>query len=277
MKRDLYGAGGPSPDQSQSNHYQKTQIEISKAIQNYSRENSLEQEFRFLMEEIYEEATKFSPELTVEYHVVIFNPNNQTRFTILETKRGNCNQKNNDFKDSAYGLVGKLYDKNRISEFLIVEYGFHSIEPVFHKYCSGTNTLEKLDQSEISDYWSLDEKKTFFWASSGKTVTSEDEGGNTITGEERKYAIAATIFYGHLTTSYNNWDQPLGAITLDFNTRPTNYPHFSFRNSELQAIYHILRRMRITLELMASKSTTDSLCNIINLALGRETDHGNPK
>lgn len=277
MKRDFYGGGGPPLDQNKSDHSQKNPTQICESIRNYSRNNSLEQEFRFLMEEIYEEAAKFSPDLAVEYHVVIFNPNNQTRFTILETKRGNYKQKSNDCKDSTYGLVGKLYDKNRISEFLIVQYGFHSIEPVFHKHCPETNTLEKLDQTDISDYWTPDEKKAFYWASSGKTVKSEDEGGNTVTGEERKYAIAATIFYDHLSTSYSNLSLPLGAITLDFNTKPTNYPHFSFRDSELQAIYHMLKRMRIILELMVSKSTTDSLCNVINIALGRDIDHGNPK
>lgn len=277
MKTDHYGGGSPPQGQNQSDHSQKKPIEICESIRSYSRDSLLEQEFRILMEEIYEEAANFSPDLVVEYHVVIFNPTNQTRFTILETKRGNSKQKSSDYKDSTYGLVGKLYDKDRISEFLIVEYGFHSIEPIFHKHCPEKNKLTKLDQSDISDYWTPEEKKHFYWASSGKTVTSEDAVGNTITGEERKYAIAATIFYDHLSTSFNNLNLPLGAITLDFNTKPTNYPHFSFRDSELKTIYHILKRMRIILELMVSKDTIDNLCNVISLALGKDIDHGNPK
>lgn len=238
---------------------EKTAQEILNSIRDYKSKYRLESKFDQLMNELHDELSNLSSDFVVEYHVVVFNPQNQRRFTILETKQGFSSKKDADNKENSFGIVGKLYSQNAESEYFLVQYGYHEIEP--EVYCENKNRMTKIHDRQLEKFWADDEQKVFYWASSGKSGSSGTE--------ERKYAIAATVFSGSDSIE-NSGNGPLGAITLDFNTGSKKYPNFSFREYEIQEIYRTLKIMRAIIELMISRTAIDYLQNVIKLALGED-------
>lgn len=240
---------------------EKTVQEILENIRAHRGKFRLESKFNQLMIELHDELSNLSPDFVVEYHVVVFNPQNQRRFTILETKQGPSSKKDADNKENSFGIVGKLYSQDAISEYFLVQYGYHEIEPEVYFENKPANRMIKMQDMQLGKFWADDEQKVFYWASSGKAGSSGTE--------ERKYAIAATVFFGSDFLE-NSSNDPLGAITLDFNTGAKRYPNFSFREHEIQNIYRTLKRMRAIIELMISRTAMDYLRNVIKLAMGED-------
>ena len=259
--KNLYGKGSERQELPVSNMPEKTIQEIRENIREYKKSQGLDSQFDRMMKELHDELMNLSKDIAVEYHVVVFNPTNHRRFTILESKPGFSSKKDADNKENSFGIVGKLYSQEAESEYFLVQYGYYDIEPEVYCKREHSNGMTKMDAIQLEKFWAENEQKAFYWASSGKS------GSNGT--EERKYAIAATVFLGSQFQE-NGGNKPLGAITLDFNTGPRRYPNFSFREHEIQCIYRTLRRMRAIIELMISRTAMDYLQNAIKLALGED-------
>lgn len=226
--------------------------EIRQQLQNHIAFSDMEKEFGKLMDELHKEVSDFSDSLDVEYHIVIFNREQNTRFTILETKQGIGSFTDEDNKANNYGLVGKLFTRIVLEDFLMIQYGYYSSDPKVYHY-SEKGIVEEMPEYMQNKFWDNEEKKKFYWASTGKRTSSKDE-------EKRKFAISAMLFYEE------GKKLPLGAITLDFNTQNKKYPNFAFRNNEIQIIYRTLYRMKSILEIMLSKKIMQELDSAIKLA-----------
>lgn len=259
--KNLYGKGSERQALPVAPRPEKTIQEIRESIREYRLNFGLDSKFDKVMKELHDELAILSTDIAVEYHVVVFNPKNHRRFTILETKQGFSSKKDADNKENSFGIVGKLYSQETESEYFLVQYGYHDIEPEVYCESKHSNRMTKMDDMQLEKFWADDEQRVFYWASSGKSGSSGTE--------ERKYAIAATVFLGP-DFQVNSGNKPLGAITLDFNTGPRRYPNFSFRENEIQNIYRTLKRMRAIIELMISGTSIDYLQNVIKLALGED-------
>lgn len=127
-----YGASQHMPETTQQQKPEKSALEILDEIQKYSDQRFLQRKFGKLISTLIKEATHFSKDLTVEYHVVVFNERINTRFTILESKLLVRRKKDEDSKDNSYGAVGLLYDKLIESDFLMIQFGYAGIDPVVY-------------------------------------------------------------------------------------------------------------------------------------------------
>ena len=272
-----YGGSQRMEETTQQQKHEKSVPEILEEIQKYSNQKSLQKKFGKLISTLIKEATQFSKDLTVEYHVVVFNERINTRFTILESKLLVRRKKDEDSKNNSYGAVGLLYDNLIQSDFLMIQFGYAGIDPVVYvnEEDGGQNivSIRALEDHEIEDIWGVEEKKAFYWAVSGKPIATgvgvspeQREKGT----EERKYAIAATIFFGDVSKSEDNPRKPLGAISLDFITKSKKYPHFAFRDNEISSVYHILQNIKEVIEFIILDGTSNDLMDIIKLALGED-------
>lgn len=259
---NIYGntqnSGSDNPENNDNNKPLKSTREIRQELQEHVAFSEFEIEFGKLMTELHKEVSDFSDCLAVEYHVVVFNRKLNTRFTILETKQGIGSLKDEDNKANNFGLVGKLFDRKVTEEFLMIQYGYHSEPIVYHNLDDGT--IEDMPEYSLSNFWEDNENKKYYWATTGKKTFSKNE-------QERKFAIAAMLFY----EEGNN--RPLGAISLDFNTRNKKYPNFSFRKNEIQIIYKTMYRMKCILELILSPKVIKELNKAI--AIAKQEDNYN--
>lgn len=272
-----YGGSQNGAETTQQQNLERSASEILERIKKYSNQKSLQEKFRKLISTLIKDATNFSKDLTVEYHVVVFNERINTRFTILESKLLVQGKKEEDNKDNSYGAVGLLYNNTIQSDFLMIQFGYAGIDPVVYVNAGegGQNPvfIHALDDDDIDELWLPEEKKKFYWAASGKLITAES---GSLTGrrekgtEERKYAIATTLFSGNIPGLEDSSRKALGAISLDFITKSKKYPHFAFRDNEVTAVYHILQNIKEVIELIILDDTSSSLMDIIKLALGED-------
>lgn len=263
-EEDFYGGDDKQNENNKNEINVKTAEEIRNKLQEIIPYTNFEKDFGNFLTELHSEVSKFSNNLIVEYHVVIFNRTINNRFTILETKQGIGKQLDEDSKKNDFGVVGKLYSKIVDSDFLMIQYGYHEIEPVvYYKSISGENKGEicRMNDYQLSKFWTIEERKNFYWASSSKQVDTDVDGMKNI---ERKYAIAATLFYEQ------EGKEPVGAISLDFNTYNIKYPNFSFRQGEVDTIYKTISRMRDVIELMISTDIIKDMHRVIRVAQGED-------
>ncbi len=259
---------------------QKTASEVRGKIKDYSDQKHLQNKFQKLFSMLCKEASGFSNELKLEYHIVVFNRKLNTRFTILESKKLISSKKNDDNKMNSFGVVGKLLNSDIESDFLMVQFGYAGIEPVVYVNKAYNDCSEPsictLDEVELSNFWDDTEKKQHYWAVSGKPVFTIFESDGTTSHpetirlekgiEERKYAIAAMMFYNNIHKSESE-SIPIGVISLDFITKTKKYPNFAFREKEIEAIYQILQNIKGVIEIMITGSVSSELIEVINLAL----------
>lgn len=272
-----YGGSQNIIESTQQQKQEKSVSEILESVRTYSKQKSLQEKFGKLISTLIKEITHFSKDLTVEYHVVIFNEQINTRFTILESKLLVQRKKDEDSKENSYGAVGLLYNNTIRSNFLMIQFGYAGIDPIVYvnKEEMDCNTVPicALEDDNIDDLWSNVEKKGFSWAASGKPITSEVSslvGQHEKGTEERKYAIAAITFFGNIPGLKTDSSKPLGAISLDFITKSKKYPNFAFRDDEISSIYHTLQNIKEVIELVILDDTSNSLKEIIKLALGED-------
>lgn len=242
-------ASTSSKEETKKSQSEPSSEDIRGRIKQFRESHHLQKNFDEVFKIICGDSASFSNDFHLEYHIVVFNPTEKKRFTILQTQKIVRVRKEDDSKPNNFGIVGKLFSQCVSSDFLMVQFGYGVVVPRIYVLDKDSSEIVELKNEEF-DF--VVENENFSWATSGKPTTGDQE--------ERKYAIAAMLF------SFGS--KKIGAISLDFVTREKKYPNFAFRLGEIEQIYHMMRNLKVFIEMMLTSDIHTELREIVGIARG---------
>lgn len=254
MSNELFAAGRQSSGQ------KLDEGTISK-IKEFGEKDSLQKYFEETISDTIKDLQSILAEaLVLEYHVVVFNNNENKRYTIMETKRRQSGGKQDDSKQLNYGVIGWLNNNYFSTEFIMAQAGFSLIPSHIFKLTTDNHIEEVLGDERIALIGTEPDDQDFRWAE------NELPSGND--GVRRTYAIAAMRFRDGIHEEY------IGALSLDFVRYSKEYPNFAFRKSEINLIYQKMERIIQFIERTLEYDYHGNMCSIIQIARG-ESKNGN--